>query len=82
MRRLMAVYARAEDLVRIGAYKPGTDPDLDRALRGRAEIRRFLEQGTGEDGGAALTLDQLASWRCEFKRPLRSGDAKTRSRGD
>ena len=36
----MAVYARSEDLVRIGAYKPGADPDLDRALR--AEARQAL----------------------------------------
>ena len=60
MRKLLAVYARAEDLVRIGAYKPGTDTDLDRALRGRAEIRRFLEQAAGEAAGAARTLEQLA----------------------
>ncbi len=40
LRRLMAVYARSEDLVRIGAYKPGADPDLDRALaRARADAR-------------------------------------------
>lgn len=29
VRRLLAVYARSEDLVRIGAYKPGADADLD-----------------------------------------------------
>jgi flagellum-specific ATP synthase len=59
VRKLLAVYARAEDLVRIGAYKPGSDPDLDRALRGRAEIRSFLEQDAKEDGAAAKTLDRL-----------------------
>ncbi len=59
VRKLLAVYARAEDLVRIGAYKPGTDLDLDRALRGRAEIRSFLEQDAKEDGAAAKTLDRL-----------------------
>ncbi|MDR3742340.1 MAG: FliI/YscN family ATPase, partial [Terracidiphilus sp.] len=39
LRRLMAVYARSEDLVRIGAYKPGADPDLDRALEARGAMR-------------------------------------------
>jgi len=39
VRRLMAVYARSEDLVRIGAYKQGADPDLDRALRARGAMR-------------------------------------------
>jgi flagellum-specific ATP synthase len=48
LRRLMAVYARSEDLVRIGAYKPGSDEDLDRALRARGAMRAFLTQDSGE----------------------------------
>ena len=48
LRRLMAVYARSEDLVRIGAYKPGADPDLDRALRARDAIRAFMTQDAHE----------------------------------
>ncbi len=48
MRKLMAIYARSEDLVRIGAYKAGTDPDLDRALRARNAIRTFLTQDSQE----------------------------------
>jgi flagellum-specific ATP synthase len=48
LRRLMAVYARSEDLVRIGAYKPGADPDLDRALRARPAIRAFVTQRSDE----------------------------------
>jgi len=60
VRKLLAVYARGEDLVRIGAYKPGADPELDRALRGRGEIRGFLEQGAGEAAPAARTRERLA----------------------
>jgi len=48
VRRLMAAYARSEDLVRIGAYKPGSDEDLDRALRARPILRDFLVQEAGE----------------------------------
>jgi flagellum-specific ATP synthase len=48
LRRLMAIYARSEDLVRIGAYKPGSDPELDRALRAREPLRGFLTQGAHE----------------------------------
>jgi flagellum-specific ATP synthase len=59
-RKLLAVYARSEDLVRIGAYKPGADADLDRALRSRTELRRYLEQDAKEDVTAAKALDQLA----------------------
>jgi len=48
MRKLLAVYARSEDLVRIGAYKPGADPDLDRALRARGAMRNFMTQDSKE----------------------------------
>jgi len=48
LRRLMAVYARSEDLVRIGAYKPGSDLDLDRALRSRNAMRAFMTQASTE----------------------------------
>jgi flagellum-specific ATP synthase len=44
LRKLLAIYARSEDLVRIGAYKAGADPDLDRALRAHEPIRAFLAQ--------------------------------------
>jgi flagellum-specific ATP synthase len=48
LRKLMAVYARSEDLVRIGAYKPGADPDLDRALKARGAMRAFMTQDSHE----------------------------------
>jgi flagellum-specific ATP synthase len=48
IRRLLAIYARSEDLVRIGAYKPGADPDLDRALRARGAMRAFMTQDSKE----------------------------------
>jgi flagellum-specific ATP synthase len=48
LRRMMAVYAHSEDLVRIGAYKAGSDPELDRALRARSAMRAFLTQDAHE----------------------------------
>jgi len=47
-RRLLAAYARSEDLIRIGAYKAGTDEELDRAMRAMPVLRGFLEQGSDE----------------------------------
>jgi flagellum-specific ATP synthase len=47
-RRLLAAHARSEDLIRIGAYKSGTDEELDRAIRGMPLLRGFLEQGSDE----------------------------------
>jgi flagellum-specific ATP synthase len=60
LRKLMAVYARSEDLVRIGAYKPGADPDLDRALRARPAIRAFLTQDAADRVGSSECLARLA----------------------
>ncbi len=65
LRRLMAVYARSEDLVRIGAYKPGSDPDLDRALRARGAIRSFLTQNAGEHVAYDDCVRRLAALAAE-----------------
>jgi flagellum-specific ATP synthase len=48
VRRLLAAHARSEDLIRIGAYKPGTDEDLDRAVKAMPMLRAFLEQQSDE----------------------------------
>jgi flagellum-specific ATP synthase len=65
VRKLMAVYARSEDLVRIGAYKPGADPDLDRALRAREAIRAFLTQAARERVRFGDGLRRLAALAAE-----------------
>jgi flagellum-specific ATP synthase len=59
-RRLMSVYAHSEDLVRIGAYKPGADPQLDRALRTRDAMRGFLTQSSNERASLADNVRRLA----------------------
>jgi flagellum-specific ATP synthase len=59
-RRMLATYARSEDLVRIGAYKPGADPDLDRALQARSAMREFMMQTPQEHIGYPECLRRLA----------------------
>jgi flagellum-specific ATP synthase len=58
VRRLIALQARSADLVRIGAYKPGMDTELDRSLRAMPVLRSFLEQKTEEPA----TLEQTIAW--------------------
>jgi flagellum-specific ATP synthase len=60
-RRLAAVYAASEDLVKIGAYKSGSDPELERALRARAAMRAFMAQDASERMSFESCLDRLAS---------------------
>jgi len=54
-RRLMATWEENRDLVSVGAYRAGTNPELDEALQRRAALRAFLEQDIDErvdfDGG-------------------------------
>lgn len=65
IRRLMTIYARSEDLIRIGAYKPGADPDLDRALRARERLQHFLVQDARESLRTADCLHQLTALASE-----------------
>jgi flagellum-specific ATP synthase len=65
LRRLMAVYARSEDLVRIGAYKSGADPDLDRALQARAAMRTFMTQNAHEQVHFVDCLNRLRALAAE-----------------
>jgi flagellum-specific ATP synthase len=59
LRMLLAAYARAEDLVRIGAYQRGTDATLDKALAALPRIDKFLQQEPDEPAPLALNLEQL-----------------------
>lgn len=47
-RELLATYAEAEDLINIGAYKPGASPKIDRAIRLRDKMEKFLRQKVEE----------------------------------
>jgi flagellum-specific ATP synthase len=59
VRRMLATYARSEDLIRIGAYKSGTDPEIDRAIQSRMQIRAYLEQNSGERVSFSAGLERL-----------------------
>jgi flagellum-specific ATP synthase len=48
LREVMAIYRDLEELLQVGAYKPGTAPEMDRAVRMMPHIYRFLRQGVEE----------------------------------
>ncbi len=60
-RKLMSAYERSEDLIRIGAYKPGSDPDLDRAMHARSAMQEFMMQSSQDRITYAESLRQLAA---------------------
>jgi flagellum-specific ATP synthase len=46
MRRLLAAYRDAQDLIQVGAYAAGSDADVDAAIARRSAIEAFLRQET------------------------------------
>lgn len=59
LRRSMALHDRAADLIRIGAYKAGTDAELDRAIALQPLIRTLLTQNAEQRMSLAEAVDAL-----------------------
>ena len=59
LRELQAAYADVEDLVNIGAYKAGSSPIADRAIRLKPSIDKFLRQTMTEGETYDATLEKL-----------------------
>lgn len=59
--RLLATYRDVEDLVQIGAYAAGSNPDADVAIKHRHRVVELLQQGRGErepfDGARKRLID-------------------------
>ncbi len=48
MRHFLSVYEDSEDLITIGAYKRGSNKEVDRAIQLNPELIQFLKQGNHE----------------------------------
>ncbi|HTI32752.1 MAG TPA: hypothetical protein VL422_03680, partial [Miltoncostaea sp.] len=59
LRSLLAAHRRAEDLIAIGAYIPGSDPTVDEARAKLADIEGFLTQGTHDPYSRDEALGRL-----------------------
>ena len=53
-RAVMATYADMEELIRLGAYRPGSSAEVDEAIALHPPLEAFLAQGKDE----ASTLEQ------------------------
>jgi flagellum-specific ATP synthase len=59
LREMIAAYYEVEDLVSVGAYKPGSQPMSDKAMAKWPEINRFLRQDKAEGSGMETTVKRL-----------------------
>ncbi|MDD6058036.1 MAG: flagellar protein export ATPase FliI [Clostridiales bacterium] len=48
LKNVLATYAEAEDLINIGAYKSGSNREIDYAIKKIDAVNEFLKQGTDE----------------------------------
>jgi flagellum-specific ATP synthase len=58
----LAIYEDMAELIRLGAYKPGTNPDVDRAIALNAPLEAFLKQKKDEPADLAsgyVTLSKI-----------------------
>jgi flagellum-specific ATP synthase len=60
IKRLIASYTEAEDLINAGAYKDGSNSEIDTAIAKHGEIENFLIQGILEKSTLAETLGEMA----------------------
>jgi flagellum-specific ATP synthase len=58
-RQVMAAWANMEELIRIGAYRAGADPVIDRAIALNPAIEAFLSQDKDETSGLEASFDRL-----------------------
>ena len=59
LRRLWSVYQQNADLVQVGAYEAGSNPELDEAIRIREQMVSFLRQDMDKGEDYAMTRHHL-----------------------
>ena len=59
LKNIMATYNEAEDLIKIGAYKKGSNPNIDNAINKIDAVNGFLLQSTEDKFDFEETLEQL-----------------------
>lgn len=73
--RAEAAYHAHEDLIAVGAYRSGADPQVDAAIALRDSIRAFLCQPAGEHPEQAEIRDQVINLAAQLRAHLQQGAA-------
>jgi len=59
MRKILAIYRENKDLIDVGMYQPGTNPQLDIAIEMMPQINAFLQQKTSDSVNMQNTINML-----------------------
>jgi flagellum-specific ATP synthase len=60
-RRIYSCYGQHRDLISVGAYRHGSDPEVDRAIALYPAMERFLEQAAESRVDIGASLEQLGA---------------------
>lgn len=66
-RTILATHQEAEDLINIGAYVKGSNPNIDFAISKIEQINKFLRQNFDETASFQKTIEELGSILSERK---------------
>jgi len=58
-KQLLSAYHEAEDLINIGAYEEGSNPEVDQVIAMIGPMRDFMRQDIGEGSGFEDSVSQL-----------------------
>ena len=64
---------KSRDLIQLGAYVPGGDPETDRAITLYPALQRFLQQGMFDAATMEQSLRELEAALQEEPRPAAGG---------
>lgn len=59
LKKILSTYQSNKDLISIGAYKSGTDKEIDQSISKISKVRQFLSQGIDEKDSLELALEKL-----------------------
>ena len=65
-RQLMSKFSQNEDLISIGAYVAGSDPDTDTAISSMPTMKKFLQQGLRE----SVSIRESQQWMHTALQPV------------
>ncbi|MFV1873222.1 MAG: flagellar protein export ATPase FliI [Oleiphilus sp.] len=60
-KQIFARYQQARDLISVGAYVPGSDPQTDFAIERIDKMKSFLTQGLNESAALPMSVSQMSS---------------------
>jgi flagellum-specific ATP synthase len=69
LRRMLAVYTDSEDLINIGAYVQGTNPEIDESIRVMPFLQEFLSQLIEERSTLEETRTKIMELAAAAARP-------------